>query len=117
MSLKMSLNDGSPSLTLKSKIGTFVTDATKVPFSFVTKVSFSFHTDLVKGERGFCRKCNFSLLFYEGTVSDGDDEEHALADVEASFDRHQRAFVLRITEDIEKVFRAGKAKMAGKNAF
>ena len=79
---------------------------------------FHFHFTLVLSrERGFRRKCNFSLLFYEGTVSDGDDEEHALADVEASFDRHQRAFVLRITEDIEKVFRAGKAKMAGKNAF
>jgi len=46
----MSLHDGIPSLTLKSKIGTFVTDATKVPFSFVTRVSFSFHTGLVKGE-------------------------------------------------------------------
>jgi hypothetical protein len=68
-------------------------------------------------ERGFRRKCNFPLLFYEGTVSDGDDEEHALADVEASFDSHHRAFVLRITEDIEEVFRAGKAELAGENAF
>ena len=92
----MSLHDGIPSLILKSKIGTFVTDATRVPFSFVTEVSFSFHTDLVKGERGFCRKCNFSLLFYEGTVSDGDDEEHALADVEASFDSDYGALDLRI---------------------
>ena len=84
----MSLHDGIPSLTLKSKIEAFVAD--------VTEVSFSFHTDLVKGERGFCRKCNFSLLFYEGTVSDGDDEEHALADVEASFDSDYGALDLRI---------------------
>ena len=96
MSLKMSLHDEIPSLTLKSKIGAFVTDITEVQSSFVTKVSFSFHTDLVKGERGFCRKCNFSLLFYEGTVSDGDDEEHALADVEASFDSDYGALDLRI---------------------
>jgi|SoiMethySBSTD1v2_1073268.scaffolds.fasta_scaffold301899_3 hypothetical protein len=88
MSLKMPLHDGIPSHTLKSKIGAFVTD--------VTEVSFSFHTDLVKGEREFCRKCNFSLLFYEGTVSDGDDEEHALADVEASFDSDYGALDLRI---------------------
>ena len=91
----MSLHDGIPSFTLKSKIGTFVADATKVPFSFVTEVSFSFHTGLVKGE-GVCRKCNFPLLFYEGTVSDGDDEEHALADVEASFDSDYGALDLRI---------------------
>ena len=87
MSLKMSLHDGIPSLTLKSKIEAFVAD--------VTEVSFSFHTGLVKGE-GVCRKCNFPLLFYEGTVSDGDDEEHALADVEASFDSDYGALDLRI---------------------
>ena len=106
MSLKMSLHDGIPSHTLKSKIG-----------AFVTEVSFSFHTDFVKGEREFCRKCNFLLLFYEGTVSNRDDEEHALADVEASFDSYHRAFDLRITEDIEEVFRASKAELAGENAF
>ena len=77
----------------------------------------SHFTLILSRERGFRRKYNFPLLFYEGTVSDGDDEEHALADVEASFDRHQRAFVLRITEDIEEVFRAGKAELAGENAF
>ena len=89
----MSLHDGIPSLTLKSKIGAFVTE---VQSSFVTEVSFSFHTDLVKGEREFCRKCNFLLLFYEGTVSNRDDEEHALADVEASFDSDYGALDLRI---------------------
>jgi hypothetical protein len=95
------------------KVRTFVTGVT---VSSVTEVSFSFHISLVK-ERGFYKKYDFMLLFYERTVSDRYKKEHALADVETSFDSHHRAFDPRIPEDIEEVFWAGKAEVAGKNAF